>query len=353
MAASLSASASSEKADCGKKFREMLVKQQSEDALLSMDAEKLDEIVLQEFKANYFDNWRRTSPEKADRWNSQLVKSLEDLPIRDKIRDRKGWLPMEEMYKLYRQATSNPVALYRCVKKYDPKGGIGFCFGRGFNAHLTALRFGVSKDSVKKIWAVGSMKYENINWGHHIATMVRGPEGKWYVLDPEYNKVLELTYWMKTVKKMDNDGKLTFFASDPSRWSPSYARGNADPRLLKAEPDELFGMWAKQEDGTEIRSGNYQDYFNDLMRVSRAEARDIIEQRKNAENLLGVKEFPKSGDRQIPVPKSSKERLQAMPPAEPMVKRHGGQLEKPKPNPLPEPEKQSKQLLEELQEQEN
>jgi len=125
----------------------------------------------------------------------------------------------------------------------------------------------VAKENVKKIWAVGTMEYDKINWQHHVAGMVRGDDGKWYVLDPEYDRVLELRAWMNRVKKMDKKGSLLFFASEGKRFAPF----NGDP----------IKPWDVSRDA-------YNGYFADYMAESRREAAEIMRQRELAKELNAI-----------------------------------------------------------------
>jgi hypothetical protein len=213
-------------------------------------AKTLEDEVLEEITGNYYYVQRR-DPKKIAEWNESLLEELEDLPLTGVERGRTPGLSRAEIQALYEKVKNHPVASCRKVKKYDPEGNIGFCFGRAMSVHLEALRLGLAKESVRKMWAVGSMKYKDIFWQHHVATMVRDERGRWWVIDPEYRQPKTLRAWFKTVKKMDADDKLQFFSSNANRFGPS----NNDTY----NPDELASEF-------------YNGYFRDLMRVSREEA---------------------------------------------------------------------------------
>jgi hypothetical protein len=210
-----------------------------------------------------------TTPAKARKWNEALLQHLRALPATGAERGRMSGLTKEQLEDLYRISSTHPVADYKKVKRWDPEGNFGFCFGRAQNVYQQALKYGVAKENVKKIWAVGQMEYKHIFWQHHVAGMVRGVDGKWYVLDPEYDRVLELRQWMNTVKKMDTKGSLLFFASDGKRFAP-----------FNEEP---IKPWDVSRDA-------YNGYFADYMAESRREAAEIMRQRELASELNAITE---------------------------------------------------------------
>lgn len=223
----------------------------------SANEKEIEKVVLEEISGNLYDI--KPTVENAKLWNDTLFKKLEGLPATGPERDRLKGLSQAQLNELYLKASKNPVADYSNVKRYDPKGNIGFCFGRAMNMHLEALRAGLAQENIKKIWAVGTMKYDNIFWQHHVATMVRGDDSLWYVLDPEYNKVLPLRDWYKEVKAMDTNDKLMFYASDAGRWGVADDSGYL--------PDTLNDPF-------------YNNYFVDLLSLSRSEAANLAKQRR-------------------------------------------------------------------------
>lgn len=77
----------------------------------------------------------------------------------------------------------------RLNKKYNPKGDIGYCFLRAHYYAGAVHQRGLDMTSVRKVFLVGTMKLFGANWApisgwrYHVATTVRGTDGKWYVLD--------------------------------------------------------------------------------------------------------------------------------------------------------------------------
>ncbi|MBL7671921.1 MAG: hypothetical protein JNM39_15645 [Bdellovibrionaceae bacterium] len=75
---------------------------------------------------------------------------------------------------------------------YDPQGNFGFCFLRAhYYANAAGLR-GLVKESIKKVFLVGTMKPMGFipigTWQFHVATAVRGEAGVWKTLDNHLKK---------------------------------------------------------------------------------------------------------------------------------------------------------------------
>lgn len=262
--------------DCSKQFRDLYGRyatpeqiQQQQRQLARTFKNGLDGQIASE--SNYYKF--ETTPAKARKWNEALLQHLRALPQTGIERGRLPSLSLDQLDELYLKASTHPVADYDLVKRWDPEGNFGFCFGRAENVYEQALKFGVAKENVKKIWAVGQMEYDKIYWQHHVAGMVRGHDGKWYVLDPEYGRVLELRQWMNRVKKMDTKGSLLFFASEGKRFSPF----NEQP----------IKPWDVSPDA-------YNGYFADYMEESRREAADLLRQRREARELNAYPAEPPS-----------------------------------------------------------
>ncbi|MGZ3655119.1 MAG: hypothetical protein ACXVCS_06175 [Bdellovibrionota bacterium] len=242
-----------------------------------MQMKRLEDAVLAEVEGDYHNI--ELSPAKAEEWNRKVIDSLDKLPVTGPERGRAGGLSKDAREALYEKATTNVVADYVREPGYDPKGNIGFCFGRAFNGYQEALREGVAKENVRKIWAVGAMRYGGIDWQHHVAAIVRGDDGHWYTIDPEYDHILTIREWYSEVKAMDETGKLQIFVSDGKRWSP----GGSSPVYPNTLKDKF-----------------YDGYFNDYEAASRAEAAEVMWQRKMSNASLNGS--LKTGD---PVPPSA------------------------------------------------
>jgi hypothetical protein len=231
---------------------------------------KMSQIVLEEISDSYRDV-ERSSPARIATWNKVLLKKLRRLPMTGAERGRLSGLSMAQINQLYEKVANHSVGSLKVVKRYDPDGNIGFCFGRASISHVEALEMGLAKENVKKIWAIGSMKYEDIFWQHHVSGIVRRDDGVWFTIDPEYDYPRKLDEWAKIVKKMDADGKLQFFVTDAKRFGPDdFNTYNI------AGPD-------KRDDTTvNITDDFYNKYFVDWLKATREEAAEINTAREAA-----------------------------------------------------------------------
>ena len=129
---------------------------------------------------------------------------------------------------LLRQLKSDPVASPAGGQVYDPDGKLGFCFGRATWVWLQAMRMGVDKNSIKKLFLVGPMDADGRMWQFHVATAIRGRtsalEGSkyvWYVIDSDFNHVKTADKFFEFFAKTSTDSKLRLFISDPQRLGAS------------------------------------------------------------------------------------------------------------------------------------
>jgi hypothetical protein len=82
---------------------------------------------------------------------------------------------------LIRSYNFHPIIGPKAVKQYEQTGvSIGYCFGRAYYFHKALQALGVSEDAILKAWVVGKI---GDNWQFHVATMVRGEDGDWWVMD--------------------------------------------------------------------------------------------------------------------------------------------------------------------------
>ncbi len=129
--------------------------------------------------------------------------------------------------KIYQSLVANEVSKVDAVLRYDPVGDVGFCFGRATMVHYLLLQAGVKPQQIAKIFAVGNLLYRDQLWNFHMATMVKGEKGKWWVIDSLFNRVLSHSEWMNKALTLDTDPKLAqlrFYVSDPRKFQPSYGQ---------------------------------------------------------------------------------------------------------------------------------
>ena len=245
---------------CAKPFSDLAAAENTKQKLLL-----LEENVLREMNESFYETQKVAA--NPARWNEKVLAALEALPVSGAERGRLNGFSQEQIENLFKLVNEHPVASMELKSKYDPTTIIGFCFGRAMSVHLEALRAGLAKENIRKVWVVGPMRNDNIIWKHHVATMVRGTDKNWYVIDPEYTKPLLVRDWYEDLNSMSVDGRLQFFATSPSRWGP-----------MNNRPYEK----------AELTSSYYNNYFNDLLKQSREEARELA--RKNQQRILMEKD---------------------------------------------------------------
>lgn len=241
---------------CPKGFGLIQVQEQAQKQFKELEENVLKEIDDSYYKVQEVD---RENGQKVQEWNEKLFQSLDALPYT--ARDgRKASLDGSDIYDLFLKSNLHPSASIYRVKDYDPKGNIGFCFGRAMHIHLEALKKGLSKDSIRKVWAVGTMQTNTIQWKYHVATMVRGSDNQWWVIDPEYMKPLSLKDWADDTKSLSIDGKLQFFSSHPGRWGPS--SGSFYKKSVMEDPSN-------------------NGFFTEMLELSRKESAEVAKQRRS------------------------------------------------------------------------
>lgn len=130
---------------------------------------------------------------------------------------------------------------------------LGYCFGRAIVSHFHGLRRGIHPQAMKKIWVVGPMHGD---WGHHVAYMVRGNNGKWYVID-NVTGVVPHTEWMNQLKTFKNtDQELMFFVTEANRFGPE---SNTTYNTV-----DLFNVQNQNWSGFKKSSDYYRGFFRDF-----------------------------------------------------------------------------------------
>lgn len=157
----------------------------------------------------------------------------------------------EQATTLYNDMTSTP-----CVRNDGPyqRPGValGYCFGRAIVSHFHALRRGVHPQSMKKIWVVGDMGH----WGHHVAYMVRGDQGKWFVVD-NVTGLVSHDKWMNSLKNYQRGNKeVMFFVTEASRFGPDSNRAYTTA--------DLFNVQGRNWQSFNRENDYYRGFFHDF-----------------------------------------------------------------------------------------
>ncbi|MGE0526330.1 MAG: protein-glutamine glutaminase family protein [Bdellovibrionales bacterium] len=160
---------------------------------------------------------------------------------------------------LFQKVSSHPVAGLEGIGRYDRQptgigdGEIGFCYGRAMAVHLLARKMGLEEQSIKKIFIAGDLNnQQGTRWRFHMATMVKGNDGKWYVIDPIMPSlgatgVLSPYRWMEVIKTEfdlpDGEDESRFYVTDTKsimvdmRVVPATAEFENQDRLIEPSFD--------------------------------------------------------------------------------------------------------------------
>ncbi len=175
------------------------------------------------------------------RINKNTLKELEHVDTKSSA-NRLEKININQIKKIYSAVSLNKVASLNAIDKYDPRGDIGYCFGRATAAHLQLLSSGVSKNSIRKVWAIGTFDAGNNTWRYHVSTIVKGDNNKWYTIDPIFDEPLELSEWIKEMQKYNLATKdMIILSTEAKKFAPGtggYSKSHLNS--FKEYFDDLF-----------------------------------------------------------------------------------------------------------------
>jgi hypothetical protein len=185
-------------------------------------------------------------PEEARALNEAALRSLREAPMPGTAYSRrKAGLTPAEIQKLYDDSMLNPQVMKSLCGKYNGSPRYGLCWGRAMAVHLKALQSDINNKSVKKMWAIGSLKSGLTHWRYHVTTLVRAEDGSWHAIDPIFGRPMPAEEWYATMRsKYDPEGTMRIFASPAKRFGP--------------------GSW-EQYNKKELSDAVYYNFFSDLM----------------------------------------------------------------------------------------
>ncbi|MBC7465749.1 MAG: hypothetical protein H7256_07140 [Bdellovibrio sp.] len=186
-----------------------------------LESEYVQDVLTKHTADDFLKEIGKKTAVEAVRLNREVLTKMNQLLTEDKVGSkRKQNVTFAEASELRDKVANNPVTKFYNSEKYDPKGEIGFCFGRAMAGHLEALSMGIEKDSIRKAFVAGTMERqgEGITWQFHVATIVKGTKGSWWVIDPIFNHVMKLEEWYGMMYDMDSSGQLRLFVSEPARF---------------------------------------------------------------------------------------------------------------------------------------
>jgi hypothetical protein len=201
-------------------------------------------------KGNLYDLNLDENPAQAQGLDTKLIEKMNGrIPQIDD--DRVASVNHDIAKQVYDAMSNHEVASVSQLKKYDPDGRTGFCFGRATSVHMELLARGVQKESIRKVWAIGEMDTgEGFKWGHHVATAVQADEGGWWVIDTSGFGLKSLPDWLAEMNKYSANQSIRLVVTSPSRFGPkmdaAYSRGE-------------FGL------DMELKDDFYKGFFKDLM----------------------------------------------------------------------------------------
>ncbi len=199
---------------------------------------------------------KNLNPNQVRQLNLDTIAALYALPERDPRlstlpRARVSRIDPKLAQKVIDSMARHPVVASSQDFKYSQSRTIiGYCFGRATYAHLTLLRMGMAKESIRKAWLVGPMQAGSIHWAFHVATIVKTTDGKWMVVDDYLGRLTEVKDWAESFypqnKKFQN---LRLYVTSPEKFSVSLSSYSRLQMGLDLSPTKDW----------------YRNYFHDMM----------------------------------------------------------------------------------------
>lgn len=247
--------------------------------------------LLEKFESSYFTVRDNKGAKFIADWNNKLNQALHALPHAAREPNRLAGLNPAQMQALMDKLQSNEVTRigHLCRYNYKPGSlkGWGFCFGRAMAAHLYALAMGVDKTQIRKVWAVGPMKTGESWWRFHVATMVRGTDGKWWALDPLTNsKPVLMESWQRSmevrnrqwIQRLEGERDLHQVVPPDYYDQGSVMFFSSEAKRLWAYSNDTYNSTFAGEPGIDIFKPKFNGYFRDFMRSLREEMRAIMKE---------------------------------------------------------------------------
>lgn len=216
------------------------------------EVKSLDELEASYGNLSLIDIQKELSAEEIRASNNKTMELLNSPLKTDHPNNYTNYATEEELALIYKELENDKVHLNHAC--YDPQGTVGFCFGRATIAHMEALIRGMNPDSVRKIWIAGDMK----QWGHHVATMVKGEKG-WYVIDTNNGKPILAKDWLAFYQpfKNKNAKDIMVFVTRADRFGPYDTQSYTGINLFNSNTSHY-------ERTADFYRGYFYDYFEAL-----------------------------------------------------------------------------------------
>jgi hypothetical protein len=208
-----------------------------------------EENLISNLEGNFY-KVHKKSPAETAAANQKMLGELRGLPAPPGSA-RKAALDSEGREKLYQEVVSLPEVQNSVCGRYKNSARFGFCFGRALAVHLQALKSGVDKRSIRKVWAVGNLRIDGSKWKYHVATIIRGEEGKWYAFDPNFGKPVTVEEWYTKIRSN----------SDPEKTARIYSTGAG----------RLFPYHSAKYNSEALSRTLFRGFFEDLLSTIRKE----------------------------------------------------------------------------------
>ena len=143
---------------------------------------------------------------------------------------------------VYRDLVENAVAKEQNAPQFDPKGDLGFCFGRALWVHHLLRKKQITQADIAKLFVVGKLNYRDLMWDFHVATLVRGKDKTWWAIDSLYEKPLPAAEWMTRAEKLGANKKrpeLFFALTDPRK----FQAGHGSYQVEALKNSSLYGYF--------------------------------------------------------------------------------------------------------------
>lgn len=197
---------------------------------------------------SFYNLQRDTSAAEAARRNENVLEQLSQqaMPTRSILPTQKAGLEKNEIEELFRSVKDMDVVKMSACGSYKGKGReLGYCYGHAMGAHLKAIQQRLTPQSIRKVWALGSMNAPNRgNWRFHVATIVRANDGSWHAIDPYFDKPMPIREWYSILSSFSDSWPLRVYSTPANRFSPT--RDN--------KYENLF-----------LKDSRYHQFFVDLM----------------------------------------------------------------------------------------
>ena len=201
------------------------------------------------------DEVNRRTESGLKRTNRELLKAVED--YRPTYHEGRAYsISWAQLQSLISHVNEHPVVGESAVGKYQPEDvDIAYCFGRSAYLHLLLSHMGLQKQSILKVWSVGSMRAPSADkfWGFHVTDVVLVSGYGWMAIDTNTRRIQPLRHWFNHQAEMSVDGRLRFYVTAAEKFGVT------------------TGKYDRIQMGLDLpkRRDWYQHYFVDMMKTLR------------------------------------------------------------------------------------